>query len=89
MSVKEGYLGVFLFLVVSPALILFAPGLPAYGLVGAMVLFYGGFMIHKPSRRCVPCGQIVKLGPLNYLKAITNNLHCPRCGAHIKNKHRT
>jgi len=88
MTVKESYLGVFLLLVISPTLLLLAPSLPTYGIVGGLVTFYAVFLIRKPRRRCVPCGEIVPLGPLGYIKMLMGKLNCPRCGSLIKNKHR-
>jgi len=88
MTIKESYLGIFLFLILAPALLLFAPGLPSYIFIGLLAGFYLTFQIRKPRRRCLPCGEIVTLTPVSYLKLVANNLDCPRCGTQIKNKHR-
>lgn len=88
MTAKENYLGLFLFLVISPTLLLLAPGVLTYGFITVLVVFYGAFFIRKPRRRCVPCGEIVPLTPYTYIRSLQNSLPCPRCGSTIKNSHR-
>jgi hypothetical protein len=89
MTVKESYLGILLFLVLSPILILLVPGLLPYAIIAIFSGLYVFFWVKKPRRRCIPCGQIVTLGPVDYIKALQNNLPCPRCESPIKNTHRT
>jgi len=88
MTIKENYLGIFVFLVVSPTLLLLVPSIASYLFVGFLASTYLGFRFAKPRRRCLPCGEIVSLTPLTYAKVLAEKLACPRCGTVIKNKHR-
>lgn len=88
MSIKEHYLSVFLLIVVLPAMILFAPNALTYILVLGLVSIFFVFRIAKPRRRCLPCGEIVTLNPLSYLKLLKKRLNCPRCGTALQNNHR-
>jgi len=88
MTVKDSYLSVFLFLVVTPALLLLAPGPASYVTVAAFIAFFIVFLVRKPRRRCMPCGEIVTLNAFSYVKTLNKGLDCPRCGSRIKNKHR-
>jgi len=88
MSLKESYLGVFLFLIVSPALIFFAPVPITYTIVALLLAAYAYGMIKQMRRRCKPCGEIVSVGPFGYLKLRAGKLSCPHCGSTIKNSHR-
>jgi len=88
MSIKETYLSIFFLLVVSPALILFAPNILTYFLVGALALIYLFFHFTKPRRRCSPCGEIITLSPFSFVKLLRNRLECRRCGTTLKNRDR-
>jgi predicted RNA-binding Zn-ribbon protein involved in translation (DUF1610 family) len=88
MSLKESYIGILLFFVLSPALALAAPGLSTYSVIAGLAVIYALIVFRKPRRRCVPCGEIVTLDLVGYVKARTGNLECPQCGTTIKNSHR-
>ena len=87
MSVTGINLSRFVLLVVSPALLFLAPGLPTIGIVVLFAAFYVVFFVQKPRLRCVPCGEIVTLTPKTYVLVLQNKLPCPRCNELIKNKH--
>lgn len=88
MSIKESYLGIAIFLIVVPALILLSPGAVTYTVIGAVTALYLGTVFVRPERRCVKCGEVVKLGPVGYINLRMKRLKCPHCATLIKNSHR-
>jgi len=88
MAIKESYLGVLLFLVVLPALLLFTPGTITFVIAAIITISYLALYWHKPQRRCVPCGEVVTLGPNQFILSLRGKLDCPKCGSQIKNKHK-
>jgi len=88
MAIKESYFGILLFLVIAPALLFIVPGTATYIAVSLFAALYFGLYWHKPRRRCVPCGEVVILGPNTFILALRGKLECPKCGSQIKNKHR-
>jgi|GEM_PF-6956177 len=88
MSVGEKYVAVFCLLVLAPAAYFYLPATAALPLSMALFLPYILFIVSKPKRRCVPCGEIITLGPRSYMSARNGSLKCPKCSSSVKNKHR-
>lgn len=81
MTMSEKLLGGLFFFLMAPALVILAPTTISLAVIAFISLIFGVRSLRSQTRRCLKCGHIFRLKPIELVKSATGHLDCPSCGA--------